>query len=77
MSEQIKDGGPAFPHDDRAKAYGREGMALRDYFAAKAMGAIIHLVVEVDGTMTRHAVDAVTEGAYVVADAMLRARENL
>ena len=36
----IKDGGPAFPHDitKRSDVY---GMTLRDYFAAKAMAAII------------------------------------
>ena len=56
-------GGPAFPY---GTAYA--GMTLRDYFAAKAMEAFLH-----DGSSE---VDEVAEAAYIVANAMLRAREE-
>jgi len=42
------------------------GMTLRDYFAAKAMQALIDKDVFFDG---------VAESAYKVADEMLKARE--
>ena len=50
----------------------QEGMTLRDYFAAKAMSGLLervktHVLVEPE----RIAFDA-----YVVADAMLKAREK-
>jgi hypothetical protein len=56
-------GGPAFPY---GTAYA--GMTLRDYFAAKAMEAFLH-----DGSSE---VDEVAEAAYIVANAMLKAREK-
>jgi hypothetical protein len=63
----IKDGGPAFPGDS-AECGPWFGMTLRDYFAAQAM----------QGMLTRPGAinlkqDA--EFAYMLADAMLRARE--
>jgi hypothetical protein len=63
----IDDGGPAFP-----VAYGGgriEGMTLRDYFAAKAMQGL--LASEAEASMNEFA-----KKAYVMADAMLKAREN-
>jgi len=57
---------PAFPH--RTGSY---GMTLRDYFAAKAMQAVVtspNLAVFDD--------DAIAVGAYKIADAMLKAREK-
>jgi hypothetical protein len=48
-------------------------MTLRDYFAAKAMQALI------EATVTKNTVwsqDEVAETAYNVADAMLKAREQ-
>jgi hypothetical protein len=36
MNDQIKDGGPAFPHHDSGDTGTRPGMTLRDYFAASA-----------------------------------------
>lgn len=35
------DGGPAFPQPGDRLTYGSAGMSLRDYFAAKAMEALI------------------------------------
>jgi hypothetical protein len=62
-------GGPAFP-----VAYGGgriEGMTLRDYFAAKAMQAIIG-----DPKSKESTPSFVSEWAWKHADAMLKARES-
>ena len=63
MSE-IKTGGPAFPLEDGV----HRGMTLRDYFAAKAMQALIDYE---EGTIQKDA-----EIAYAYADAMLKTRET-
>ena len=70
MSE-IKDGGPAFPHDDGAKQWERTGMTLRDYFAAKALQGAIHHRGFATVADNR---DLDAKDAYAYADAMLRAR---
>lgn len=70
MDSNQVDGGAAFPiqNDDRPGAYPAEpGMSLRDYFAAKAM----HALLCTDGTT--HFPQRVKE-AYDVADEMLKAR---
>jgi hypothetical protein len=66
-------GGPAFPalpiqrHTDTGEIlYQSEGMTLRDYFAAKAMQALI----DNDGLFSE-----IPTQAYALADAMLKARE--
>lgn len=61
-------GGPAFPW---GTVY--SGMTLRDYFAAKAI--VGHLA---DGgwKCDQSHFDDVAEGAYRLADAMLKAREQ-
>jgi hypothetical protein len=81
-----RDGGPAFPQietepqlhrfgcDDTAHCFGSVtsvgGMSLRDYFAAKAMGGRV-----VEGNF--YAFDRpVADQCYVIADAMLAARET-
>jgi hypothetical protein len=63
-------GGPAFP-DPQENWRGEKGMTLRDYFAAKAMQGFManksnpmHYQPEEDG-----------QWAYMIADAMLKARE--
>jgi len=76
----INDGGPAFPtmtYDQVAASNGigisvtdHPGMTLRDYFAAKAMQGIC-----ADPEMPT--VERTAELAYRVADAMLKARENI
>lgn len=71
------DGGPAFPEPVMDFAQYR-GMTLRDYFAARAMQAFITGAMS-DGTAFNpksgdH--DAAAEVAYLIADAMLRAREE-
>lgn len=64
----IETGGPAFPYVETDDCGVREGMSLRDYFAAKAMQAIIAS----DGTYEykNRAIEA-----YQAADAMLEARK--
>ena len=60
-------GGPAFP---TGTAF--QGMTLRDYLAAKAMQAMIaspHMPSAFD-------MQPVAEKAYIIADAMLKAREQ-
>jgi hypothetical protein len=75
MSE-IKNGGPAFPVQTSDSENGHQctpnewkfpGMSLRDYFAAKAMQAIIR-----DYNQFSH----VASDSYQIADAMLVERER-
>lgn len=65
-----KDGGPAFPDGGQYDYTG--GMTLRDYFAAKAIQAIII------GNSADECVMGIgaAKDAYAVADAMLAAREE-
>ncbi|MDU9039959.1 hypothetical protein NHG97_14780 [Pseudomonas corrugata] len=76
--DQQKGGGPAFPvtqdNDVRTNQSGGTGMTLRDYFAAKAMQALI------EGALASDADFPIRENtagyAYAYADAMLAAREG-
>lgn len=72
-------GGPAFPglHPSAECRYNDPGMSLRDYFAAKAMQQILAsqyadgiYVGDADNT-SEHVCAA---SAYIMADAMLKAR---
>lgn len=74
MSNNINNGGPAFPIPlNPGQTYTahetRDGMTLRDYFAAKALqGLLSH-------NSNGNAPDKnIAEWAYSQADAMLRAR---
>lgn len=65
----INDGGPAFPWGEPGTHLG--GATLRDYFAAKAMPAMLgHLA---QGIRPQDCI-VMAEDAYSVADAMIRAR---
>ena len=64
-----KHGGPAFPLV--AQNWHREGMTLRDYFAAKAMQGM--LAEDGGGALNN---EELAEFAYVIADEMLKAREK-
>ena len=69
---------PAFPRPaSEAHQHGmhkpQEGMTLRDYFAAKAMQA---LVTEIDDDGSYWMPEHVAELAYSQADAMLKARQE-
>lgn len=75
----IKDnGGYAFPHgveernynvygELKQSEYSDAGMTLRDYFAAKAMAAIVDVT---------HNPELFANHAYKVADAMIEARKK-
>src|SRR5690606_29234698 len=94
MTDNIKDGGPAFPlpvEDLQCRfrfESGYGGMTLRDYFAAKAMAALIAepvsegwpgTVAHWANQLQRHTQmsgpDIVAHVAYMMADAMLKTRE--
>lgn len=55
--------------------YQEEGMTLRDYFAAKAMQGILSNPGQLDN-VNDDAANWVTRDAYLVADAMLKARDK-
>jgi hypothetical protein len=80
MHEKINTGGAAFPVMDQVAPngehiqWGELGMTLRDYFAAKAMAALIARV-PYDERHGIHA-EAMSFAAYNFADAMLKAREQ-
>ena len=77
MSNQpINDGGPAFARDSHMdKQIGlyvqQQGMSLRDYFAAAALQPLVTSAIELDHSKW----DAAAQHAYLIADAMLKARE--
>ena len=60
-------GGPAFPYFGHTGWSTNCGMTLRDYFAAKAMQALITRISMSGGDQARK--------AYEIADAMLKARQ--
>ena len=60
---------PAFPIPD----FDEEGMTLRDYFAAKAM-SLYFQGPEADEIVGHP--DAIAEWCYIMADSMLKAREE-
>lgn len=72
----IETGGPACPHTWQARDGSEiiaKGMTLRDYFAAKAMQALI-TSRHTDYENGWYAEDAVASTAYNMADAMMEAR---
>lgn len=73
MSQQIDDGGPAYPceayqcpQDTETTKY--RGMSLRDWFAGQALAG---LLADPNGSGD---MDAITRGTYMLADKMLSAR---
>jgi len=66
---EVDDGGPAFPWGEHGTHLG--GMTLRDYFAAKAMAAIISDPQWMGGPKN------CSEWAYKYADAMIEARSQV
>lgn len=80
MSEQIHDGGPAFPvstsdprigHQDGYSTWQFPGLSVRDYFAAKAMQGIC-----ASGAIDRMSIEDIASCASAVADAMLKDRSK-
>lgn len=81
MSKQ-ENGGQAFPrqqweYDGQSNVlqYQEEGMTLRDYFAAKAMQAMISNPSIIDND-SDGAVNYAANASYKFADAMIRTREE-
>ena len=74
------DGGPAFPRPGDFNP--QIGMSLRDYFATKAMQSILayYDLPEVfrkdELEHPRNILSILVKDAYIVADAMLKAREE-
>ncbi len=64
---------PAFPglHPSKECHYQDSGMRLRDYFAAKAMNALILEMAD-----WKYAPETLAKYAYAQADAMLKARQE-
>ena len=77
-----KTGGAAFPASGHPgkQHLSQEGMALRDYFAAKAMQGDWAAQTEDTGYYSPQSADVILDNAaelyYRMADAMLRAREK-
>ena len=82
MSTPINDGGPAFPHaqrlwDNDAQSWAVHsvgGMTLRDYFAGQALTNVDVRIPMSDDDDTPSP-RAIANYMYVIADAMLAARE--
>ena len=62
---------PAFPTGTGVTPY-KSGMTLRDYFAAKALQ---NFRDQIGSQSDQEWFDKVAEGAYRMADAMMKARE--
>ena len=74
-------GGPAFPAPAGVQHITEQGMTLRDYFAAKAMQAMLAspelmVVVTSDQVLGEYAKQRIAKLSYKYADAMLKAREQ-
>ncbi|HHG0625402.1 TPA: hypothetical protein ACPUGO_004693 [Klebsiella pneumoniae] len=71
MSKE-NNGGPAYP------TQGYEGLTVRDYFAAKAMqGWLASYPESNQHPAATHHENMVAELSYLMADAMLKAREEV
>lgn len=71
MSKE-NNGGPAYP------TQGYEGLTLRDYFAGQAMQGWLASYPESDQhPVATHHENMVAELSYLMADAMLKAREEV
>ncbi|WP_411195173.1 hypothetical protein ACHQI3_17315 [Raoultella planticola] len=80
-----KTGGQAFPRQqweydgqNNVLQYQEEGMTLRDYFASKALGLCYadYLNYAAENGVQEGWRDGVAKDAYLMADAMLKAREG-
>lgn len=76
------DGGPAFPRaESYSDAYGTRpihsfaGMSLRDYFAGQVIAGVMAANPAIDPVPGKTLLEVAAVAAYVVADAMLKARE--
>jgi len=72
MSNQINDGGPAFPTP--AGIQHNDGMTLRDYFAAAALSSM-DATRELSFLEPGKENSQMAQRAYRIADAMIKAKE--
>ena len=77
MSTPINDGGPSFPYretENSGQYWHHYGMTLRDYFAGQALTNVDLRITmsDLDDTPSPR---AIANYMYVIADAMLAARE--
>jgi hypothetical protein len=70
MSAPINDGGTEIQSTGSSVNVGLQ-FSLRDYFAAAAMQPLVTSAIELDHVKW----DATAQHAYLIADAMLKARE--
>ena len=72
MSNQINDGGPAFPNVPPDSQYSKwdMGMTLRDYFAAAALHVQANQFID-----PHEHRELLAQECYDIADAMLKVRE--
>lgn len=70
-SEKIYDGGPAFPNPNYQDNSIR-GMSLRDYFAGQTLVGIMTTQKDYEAEINYA---TASECCYMIADAMLKARE--
>lgn len=84
MTEDIDDGGPAFPEHsflkvgDIAQGQAKPGMSLRDYFAATALQGLLQHVKHQPRDMVEMGKLAANQWAhdsYMIADALIAARK--
>lgn len=68
-------GGPAFPIKGPVMSNDVDGISMRDYFAAKAMQALI-TSRHTDYENGWYDEERVADSSYKMADAMLKAREQ-
>jgi len=77
---KINDGGPAFPRPMAETSLGgnyeQDGMTLRDWFAGQALVSMGPTVKAAPGATLQDVAESMASTAYVVADAMLAAREG-
>ena len=76
----METGGPAFPANHFDMAESEHGMTLRDYFAAKAMQAMLsaypcQAIGDIEGGIQADWHDLASD-AYEMANAMMKAREQ-
>lgn len=89
MSDERKDGGPAFPSRDKIEASrndarqmsGADGMSLRDYFAGQVINGLAECFGYARGDTEPESVEKErwakrAREAYAQADAMLAERER-
>ena len=65
----------AFPCDRRSN-WMAPGMTLRDYFAAKAMQSFCSTYTRAPHSSTEEWLDSISTRAYMIADSMLKARNQ-